>query len=371
MKVLLTISRIIIGIVFTFSGFVKAVDPVGTQIKFGDYFEAMGIDFLIPYALIFAFIMNAAELLVGITLLINLFPKLSSWVALLFMALFTPVTLWLAVANPVTDCGCFGDAIKLTNWETFWKNIVILIFVLILFFNKNKLISFFNFKKANVIFGILILSIFGFEYYNFNNNPLIDFRPFKVGVNIKEAVSIPKGAKKDIYETVLFYKNLKTNEKKEFVMENIPYKDTLTWEYDTTITKLISKGYEPPIHDFFLTDLKGNDITEQILKNRISFIIILHNFEEGIKNIDKSIKEISKYGKDNNINFYCFTSSGVDYIKKVKNFLPKNIIICTGDYKMLKTFARKNPTFVILEKAIIKEKVPFTKAKNIYKIEKL
>lgn len=368
MKLLLTISRIITGLVFTFSGFVKAVDPIGTQIKFGDYFEAMGLDFLIPAALTFSIILNAAELVVGIALLINLLPKISSWGALAFMVLFTPLTLWLAVANPVTDCGCFGDAIKLTNWETFGKNVILLILALFLFFNREKLTSSYSIKKSRIQLIPIFVAVFSFQFHNLTNLPLIDFRPFKKGVNLREATTIPEGAKKDVYETVLFYKNLKTGENKKFTMENIPYEDTLTWEYDTTITELISKGYEPPIHDFFLTDLDGNDRTELILSNiKTSYILILHNFEEGVKNLDISIEEIAKYAKDNKINFYCFTATGNKEINKYKNFLPENIIVCTGDYKMLKTFVRKNPSFVIIENAVIKEKVPFKKAKKIYK----
>jgi len=368
MKLLLTISRILTGLVFTFSGFVKAVDPVGTQIKFGDYFEAMGLDFLIPATLIFSIILNAAELVVGIALLINLLPKISSWGALAFMVLFTPLTLWLAVANPVTDCGCFGDAIKLTNWETFGKNVILLILALTLFLNREKLTSRYSIKKSRIQLIIIIIAVLSFQFTNLTSLPLIDFRPFKKGVNIREATLIPKDAKKDIYETALFYKNLKTGEKKKFNMDNIPYEDTLTWEYDTTITELISKGYEPPIHDFFLTDLNGNDRTELILSNiKTSYILILHNFAEGVKKIDISIEEIAQYAKDNKINFFCFTSSGNKEIIKYKDFLPANIIVCTGDYKMLKTFARTNPSFVILKNAVIKEKVAFKKAKKIYK----
>ncbi|NPA45509.1 MAG: DoxX family protein [Chlorobi bacterium] len=369
MKTLATISRIITGIVFTFSGFVKAVDPVGTEIKLGDYFEAMGLDFLMPYALIFALLLNTAELTVGIMLLFNLLPKFSSWVALVFLIIFTPLTFWLAVANPVTDCGCFGDAIKLTNWQTFGKNVILLIFVLIFFIYAKNNSSKIKLKKPVIISIVLAFLALGFQLKNLKCLPPIDFRPFKKGVNIKEASAIPEDAEKDVYETVLFYKNLKTGELKEFNIDNIPYEDTLTWEYDTTITKLISKGYEPPIHDFFLTDLQGNDRTSQILNDKnVSYIMILHKFEEGLNKIDESVNEIAKYAKDNNLNFYCFTSSGNKEINENKNRLPQNIIICTADYKMLKTFARKNPSFVVLENAVIKEKVPFGKAKKKYKI---
>ncbi len=324
-----------------------------------------------PLALIFSILLNAAEFVIGIMLILNLFPKLTSWSALFFMTLFTPLTLWLAVANPVTDCGCFGDAIKLTNWETFGKNLILLIFVLIFFINRKKYPSKLNIKKSAIITGVLVFIIIGFQLKTLKCLPIIDFRPFKEGVNIKEASSIPEGAEQDVYETALFYKNLQTGESQKFDINNIPYEDTLTWEYDTTITELISKGYEPPIYDFYLNNLAGEDLTEAILNNtKTSYILILHNFEKGVKNLDKSIEEIAQYAEQNKIDFYCFTSSGSKEINKYKSFLPRNIQVCTGDYKMLKTFARKNPSFVILKDAVIQKKVPYGKAKKYYKEEK-
>ena len=357
MKTLISISRILTGIVFTFSGFVKSVDPVGTQIKFEDYFEAMGLDFLMPAALTFSILLNAAELVVGIMLLFNFLPKLSSWTALAFMVIFTPLTFWLAIANPVTDCGCFGDAIKLTNWQTFWKNVALLIFIIIFFSQRKKAASKYKLKKSIIFLVIIISAVMYFQFYNLTSIPIIDFRPFKTGVNIKEASSIPDDAEQDVYETVLFYKNLQTGESQKFSIDNIPYEDTLTWEYDTTITELISKGYEPPIHDFFLTDLNGNDITNQILKDETtSFILILHNFKKGIEELDGKIIEFAEFAEQNNLRFYCFTSSESSEIRKLRGRLPRNIEICTGDYKMLKTFIRANPGFVVLKNAVIVDK---------------
>jgi uncharacterized membrane protein YphA (DoxX/SURF4 family) len=357
MKILLTISRILVGLTFMFSGFVKAVDPVGTEIKFHDYLEAMGLDVLMPYALLFSFLLNGAEFLIGLMLIFNVFPKLSGWGALLFLALFTPITLWLALANPVSDCGCFGDAVKLTNWQTFWKNIVLLAIVLFFIIGYRKSKAQEKTKLRLILLFCFACLAFGFQFYNFYNLPVIDFLPFKKGVNIKEAITIPEDAEHDTYETVIHYKNLKSGESKAFTIDDIPYEDTLNWAYDTTITNLIKKGYEPPINDFFLTDLNGEDITEQILANPgFSFVIVMHDMEKAMPRVTKKIEEIAEFADDNRIPFYCFTSSGSAVTSKYKESLPENLIICTGDYKMLKSMMRSNPGFVILKNAVIIDK---------------
>ncbi|RLD50052.1 MAG: DoxX family protein, partial [Bacteroidetes bacterium] len=360
MKIIVTFSRILTGLVFVFSGFVKAIDPVGTQIKFSDYFEAMGLAFLMPYALIFSFLLNAAELTVGLMLLFNVFSKFASWAGLFFLILFTPLTLWLAIANPVTDCGCFGDAVKLTNWQTFWKNVILFIFILIIFFYREKYGTDLKGKKNLILFSLFILFSFAFQFYNFYNLPIIDFRPLKEGTNIKDAISYPPDAEKDVYETDILYKNLNTGKSKAFDINSIPYQDTLNWVYDTTMTKLIKKGYEPPVHDFFLSNLNGRDITEDILNDkRISCILIIPDLEKGIKrikNYKQKLADIAFYTDYNHYKFYCFTSSETRVINQYKNSLPPYVQILTGDYKMLKTFIRSNPGFVILKDGIILKK---------------
>ncbi len=369
-KIVYHFSRIFTGLVFIFSGFVKAIDPVGTQIKFSDYFEAMGLAFLMPYALIFSFLLNAAELTVGLMLLFNVFTKFASWAGLFFLAVFTPLTLWLAVANPVTDCGCFGDAVKLSNWQTFWKNVILLIFILIIFFLRKKYGTDFNGKKTKIAFSAFILFAFGFQFYNFYNLPIIDFRPFKEGTNIKDAVRIPADAEKDVYETVLYYKNLKTGKIKAFDISNIPYEDTLNWAFDTTISKLIKKGYEPPIHDFFLSTMRGRDITNNILNDEnISFVLVMPDFEKGIERLKKykeKINKIAYYAEHNHYKFYCFTSSQTSVINQDKNTLPAYVQILTGDYKMLKTFIRSNPGFIVLKDAKVLKKYHYLNIPDVY-----
>ncbi len=366
------ISRIITGIVFTYSGFVKAVDPIGTEIKFHEYFEAMGMEWLSPLALIFSFLMNAAEFIIGLMLLINVFPKLTAWAGLLFMAIFTPLTFWLAVANPVTDCGCFGDAVKLTNWETFWKNIILLLFIITLFINRKKTKNSFNFKYSFIITSAFVLLVFGFEFFNFKNLPLIDFRPYKVGVNIYEKAITPEDAPKDEYESIILYKNIKTGKSEEFTIDNCPYDDTLNWAFDTTYNKLIKKGYEPPIKDFIISDTnkKKKDITKKILSDeKYSFILVSTDLDKANKKNIAKINKLADYCNINNLNFYCITASGTDEIEKFKGKLPETINFCTADKKMLKTFIRSNPGLVILKKGTIIKKYHYRNIPDIKDIK--
>ncbi len=374
-KTIYHFSRILTGIVFIFSGFVKAVDPVGTQIKFSDYFEAMGLPFLMPYALIFSFLLNAAELTVGLMLLFNTFSKFAAWAGLFFLIIFTPLTLWLAVANPVTDCGCFGDAVKLTNWQTFWKNVILLILILLIFIYRKQFGTDFKSPKTKLWFSLFIILAFAFEFYNYYHLPIIDFRPFKEGAKIKDGIIIPENAEKDVYETVLYYKNLKTGEKKAFDINNIPYEDTLNWAYDTTITKLVKKGYEPPIHDFFLQDLYGRDYTNEILNyENLSCIIIMPDFEKGIKHLIKNKKKVGKisiYTDYHHYPYYCFTSSETSVIMQNKFSLPPYVKILQGDKKMLKTFIRSNPGFVLMKNGVILKKYHYSDIPDVDEIKRI
>ena len=205
MKFLLNICRILIGLVFIFSGFVKGIDPLGSDYKFTDYFNAFGMSWMNFSALFFSFLLSMAEFIIGICLFLNIKTKLASWGALLFMAVFTPLTLILAIKNPVTDCGCFGDALVLTNWETFFKNIILLVMVLLVFFNRNRFKSIFNVLEQSVILTGSIIFMFCIEMYSYRHLPILDFRPYAVGANITEGMTIPEGAPHDEYSLSLIH----------------------------------------------------------------------------------------------------------------------------------------------------------------------
>ena len=210
MKLLRNICRILVGIVFIYSGFVKGVDPLGSDYKFTDYFNAFGMSWMGFSTLFFSFLLSMAEFLIGICLFLNIKLKTAAWGAILFMGFFTPLTLVLAIKNPVTDCGCFGDALILTNWETFWKNIILLAMTLVIFYTRDKYKSIFNFLEQTVLLVGTIIFMFCIQWYSFRHLPIVDFRPYAIGKNISEGMTIPDGAPHDEYAITLKYKNKQT-----------------------------------------------------------------------------------------------------------------------------------------------------------------
>ena len=375
MKYIVIICRILTGAVFTFSGFVKAIDPIGTSIKLNDYFEAMGLQFLSPFALVFAFLLNAAELGTGLLLLSNVMVSFASWVALFFMLLFTPLTLWLAISNAVTDCGCFGDFIVMDNWQTFYKNAVIIVFVLFVFFFRNKFHYNFSKKFSFTIFGIIAILCFWFQIYNYRNEPIIDFRPFKVGASIIEGTTLPEGAKRDVYKSYLMYKNKKTGKVQQFDDTNYPWQDSLTWEFVATENILVEKGEEPKIHDFYISNSNGEDITKFILKDEnFSFLFASYSLEEADKEVFQNIEKLVKFAEVNNLKFYVLTSSSDEEIKKLSETLPVILNFCKADGKMLKTMIRSNPGLIMLKSGVVHGKwaaknIPTTEEFQNYFIE--
>ena len=243
MKLLRNICRILVGIVFIYSGFVKGVDPLGSDYKFTDYFNAFGMSWMGFSTLFFSFLLSMAEFLIGIFLFLNIKIKTAAWGAILFMGFFTPLTLILAIKNPVTDCGCFGDALILTNWETFWKNIILLAMTLVIFYTRDKYKPIFNFLEQTVVLVGTVIFMFCVQWYSFRHLPIVDFRPYAIGKNISEGMAIPDGAPHDEYAITLKYKNKQTGEVKDFTEENYPWQDTVNWEYVSSDQKLI-KDYQ-------------------------------------------------------------------------------------------------------------------------------
>ena len=350
MKLLKLISRIVVGIVFIFSGTVKAIDPLGTTYKFQDYFSAFNLGFLREYALFFAIVLFTCEFIAGISVLFSIKPKMGIWMVVLMMIVFTPLTFILALTNPVTDCGCFGDAIHLTNWQTFFKNIILFIPAIFLFVKREEAEPAFSATREWVIVSIAAFLFISFAAYNLRFLPVIDFLPYKTGTYIPDKMVIPEGKPADKYETTFIYE--KEGTKREFTLENYPANDT-TWKFVDQKSILVSKGYEPPIHDFIITTINGEDVTDQILSEKdFTLLMISAKLSEADKgNLLKGF-DIGQYCLENRIGFHILTASGLDEIKKYDS----NLSFCQVDEITLKTMVRANPGYILLKKGTIKGK---------------
>lgn len=347
----LHLLRLLTGAVFVFSGFVKAVDPLGTVYKIEDYlhaFDGMWIH-LSVMAFPAALVLIALELMVGIQLLLMLRFRANAVIAFIFMLIMTPLTLYIAISNPVTDCGCFGDALKISNWHTFLKNVVLLTITFVLFMFRYKFKSFF---LPPVEYGLAILFFIfsgAFMTYNLLHLPVLDFRPYKVGVNIPQAMSVPKGAPVDEYRYSFAYK--KDGVIKEFGLDALP---DSTWTFVEQKSEMITKGYEPPIKDFSILDGDYRDIGPDILSYPgKTYLLILYDVN---KASSKGVQKINEYFASRytqNLRFYGVTASSsqeVDAFKK-KHWL--TFPVYSADPVFLKTIIRANPGMMVIENGII------------------
>ena len=351
-NILLEIARMIVGLTFVFSGFVKAIDPLGSTYKFEDYFTAFGgfFEHLTPIAFPAAIALSTLELLIGVCLLLKIKLKTMSVVALLFMAVMTPLTLYIALKNPITDCGCFGDAIILGNWTTFYKNLVLVALVLlVLIFNR----QFRNMFMPKVEWAIVVLTAIvgvGLSVHGFRHQPMIDFRPYKVGVNIPEKMVVPEGAAGDKYETTLIYQ--KNGQQQEFTIENYP-KDS-TWTFVEQKTTLVSKGFTPPIHNFSIVDQKLNDITEYVLtyKGTVNLLCMYDLSKTSLKGAEAAETLYQKI-KASGAPFYALTASSDEEIDAFRSKTGATYPFCKTDPITLKTIVRGNPAMMTIKNGTI------------------
>ena len=309
MKIVVQLSRILVGALFIFSGFVKLVDPIGSQYKFQEYFSesVLNMEFLIPYALPFAILLIVAEILLGVMILIGYKSQLTVWCLFLLTLIFLFLTWYSAYYNKVTDCGCFGDAIKLSTWETFYKNVILIALIVLLLIKVAHIKPVF---KGNVPKVITFLSLAVFLYivqHVLTHLPLIDFRAYAIGKNISEGMVYPED------------------------------------------------GSIPPVHDFVLEDAQA-DLAPELLKKEKVMLVIIYNLDKVDVNGFPAIKEMTTKAKKKGYTVYGVSASFSDelLLAKEKYNLPFDFLFC--DETTLKTIIRANPGVVILNKGTVVEK---------------
>lgn len=349
-RVFLVLCRLAIGVLFTFSGFVKAIDPLGSTYKFMDYFEAFGMTFLSPIALYLGILLAAAELVIGLCMLMGIRMKATSWAGFIFMVFFTVLTFFLAVFNPVSDCGCFGDAIKLTNWQTFFKNLILLPITGIILWGRNKYVGVAHPGLEWLYVIAFFVGSFFLSSYCYKHLPLLDFMPYYVGQNIPKAMEVPEGAVKDEFRTVLIYE--KDGVQQEFTDADFPWQDT-TWTFIDSKSVLVTKGYEPPIYNFSITHPEEGDITEEILQKEYAFLLVAPKIEDSNWEDLNRIKEVANYAVNHEYTFVGLTSSTQG---QAGNFVSENGLgfeFCSTDATTLKSVVRSNPGLALLYKGTI------------------
>ena len=348
MKNLRTFSRILVGLVLIFSGFVKGVDPLGTAYKITDYFEAYHMIWASPLSLYLSILLCTFEFVLAVLLVINVKMKQVAWLVLLLMSFFTAVTFYDALYSPVPDCGCFGDAIVLTNWETFYKNLVLMVFVLIVFLGRNKIKAYFTTIKEFSIIGIVSLLFIWFSVYNYRNLPLINFRPWKVGNKMMSDNPQPS-------KFYLVYKNKQSGETKEYLSNELPWQDTVwvaNWEYVSTREDNPNKSL---LGAFAISDSAGTDMTEHFVRNpEFQFFIASYNIKEANKEAFEKLNPFIEKANSKGISIIILTGSSSEEIAEFKKLFPKmNYEIYTSDDIALKAMIRSNPGLVLLKKAVV------------------
>nr|WP_314898033.1 BT_3928 family protein [uncultured Flavobacterium sp.] len=348
-------SRIFVGILFIISGLIKLNDPIGFSYKLAEYFSepVFNMPFFVPFALGIALLLVILEVVLGIMLLIGYKTKFTIWSLLVLIVLFTFLTFYSAYYNVVKDCGCFGDALKLTPWQSFTKDIVLLFFILILFFNKKLVQPLFSNNVQNIIIyaSIILCSFMGVLVLN--HLPLIDFRPFKVGNNIQKGMRIPDNAPKSVVEMVFIYKvNGVDKEFTEKDLMALPEGATFVDRKD----KVIIEGYIPPIHDFTM-EKDGSDYKDELLEEPKLVMIVAYDLVNADQSGLAKMEKLNKEAKAKGYKVIGMTASSPKEIEKSKKQFGMTFDFYFCDAITLKTIERANPSIVILEKGTIKQKV--------------
>jgi uncharacterized membrane protein YphA (DoxX/SURF4 family) len=350
MRFFAVLCRLAVGVLFVFSGFVKAIDPLGSNYKFIDYFEAFGTTFMEPLAMPLGVLLAAAEMLIGLCLVVGLRTKLAAWALLLFMSFFTVLTLVLAIFNPVSDCGCFGDAIKLTNWQTFFKNIILFVPTLVIFAYRERYKPFTHPALEWLCVLLFLGGGLALSAWCYRHLPPLDFMPYHVGQHIPSAMSVPNGAPHDVYKTVLVY--AKDGVEKEFSDTDFPWQDS-TWTFVDSRSTLLQKGYEPPIHNFSITHSVEGDITDSVLSADYAFLVIAPKLEQSENDSWDEFKAIAASAKAKGHLFVGLTSSTQDNVQSVIKLYALNFDIGTADETTLKSMVRAHPGLMLLHRGVV------------------
>ena len=362
MKILLPFSRIFVGILFIISGFIKLNDPLGFSYKLQEYFstDVLNIPFLEPYALVISVLVVVFEVVLGVFLLIGYKPKFTVWSLLLMIVFFTFLTFYSAYFDKVKDCGCFGDALKLTPWESFTKDVVLLVFVLILFFGKSYITPIFKPLVTTLLALLSFVASLAFGNHVLKHLPSIDFRAYKIGDNLIKNMSTPENAPKAIQEFTWVF-NVDGEEKTIITDGSYP---TIDGEYVSVETKVVDEGYQPPILDFSI-ESEDEDLTDVFLAKDKLIMIVSYNLDTAEKEGLQKLKSLSKKAKSKGYTVIGLSASGKNTIAKINKTYNLGFEFYLCDEKALKTVVRSNPGVLELNQGTVRQKVHWNDIENL------
>lgn len=356
-KALLLVARILFGLVFMFSGFVKAIDPWGSAYKFQDYFLAFGMEWLFPLALTLALALSTLEFVIGLAVLLGLQMRLAAWGGLLFMLFFTPLTLYVALTDPVPDCGCFGDAIIMSNWETFTKNVFLLGAALIVFFHRQSVKPLISLRTDRLLTAMSLVFILGLSVYCLRNLPIMDFRPWHIGADIRELLNpVPEEA--DIY---LIYEHKESGERREYRPDELPWEDADwagQWRYVDRRSEVIRPAREAPIDAFYIEDDQGHDLTEYYLSEPGPLLVVVaHDLRTTrTRAFRDRINPLAARLEETGYPIIVLTDSPLETIDDFRHAYQTPYPFYMSDGIELKTMVRSNPGMLLVVDGVIQGK---------------
>ena len=352
--VALYVARTVVGLTFILSGFVKAIDPLGTQYKIQAYLAAIPPSLSLPdmLTLLMSVSLSMVEFTLGAFMLTAISRRVTARLTLLFMMVMTAVTVWIYIADPVKDCGCFGDALTLTNLETLLKNIVLLALAALVAWRPTHIGRLMSRSNQMLLGQMLMVTPVALSFWCLYDLPLIDFRPYHIGADIKAGMEIPEGAEQPVFDTTFIME--KDGERREFTLDNYP---DSTWTFVDSKTVTVKEGYVPPIHDFSITAADGEDITDMVLgREGYTFLLISPDLDKADDQNFGDIDQIYEFCQDNSIPFYCLTASTEKSQQHWQNITGAEYPFCMTDATTLKTMIRSNPGLMLLEKGVVRGK---------------
>ncbi|TCS90447.1 putative membrane protein YphA (DoxX/SURF4 family) [Anseongella ginsenosidimutans] len=354
MRLLTWICRIPVGLLFIFSGLIKANDPMGFGFKLEEYFVVFGIEWLSPLAVSLSILICSLEIVLGVAVLLGARIRLTAWGLLLLILFFTWLTFYSAWFNKVTDCGCFGDAIKLTPWQSFTKDLILLALILPIFLYRRRIQPVFSKTGSNLALLLAAVLSLGFGLYTYFYLPVVDLLPYKVGNHLPSLMTMPPDAEPDVFKVIYTLKNKKTGELRE--MDDKEYLSTKIWENpDWEYVKasdpiLVKKGYTPPIHDLSISNADGVAFTDELLNNPFyNLVIVMYDLRKTDRGAQPELNAIVKKAQDYNIRSVGLTAASEQATRAFISETGALYEFFYCDATPLKSMVRSNPGLLLLK----------------------